>query len=222
MQRAEKYSVFVQDISKAQRTVAATKSPMNVSAASREEGGVRVCQMEKVSPDSSGWPSGWPWSFSMVTWTARVPNESVSFSKWHSELTADWRTTLNKFQSYAFCFMNRLTDTALPEPPRLKIFIAAFVASAITDCLHAPHFAAISLCPCRLEVTASRIRQRNQWWEAKSYQNHSRCVVPQPVWIREQMQMLTPKHSLLLLQQTVAILSTRRSKREKCRTFAQA
>lgn len=45
-----KYSVFVQDISKAQRIVTAAKSPMNVSEMSREEGGVKVCQMEKVSP----------------------------------------------------------------------------------------------------------------------------------------------------------------------------
>lgn len=40
----------MQDISKVQRIVTPSKSPMNVSVMSRESGGVKECQMEKVSP----------------------------------------------------------------------------------------------------------------------------------------------------------------------------
>lgn len=182
-----KYAAFVQDISKAQRIVTATKSPMNVSVMSREVGGVKVCQMEKVSPDSSRWPL-----FDLGL--ARYQGASVCFPEQpesqmkesHSPSdtmsSVNWETTVNKFQSSAFCLMNILADIVSSKPPLLKICIAACAACAVTDSLHALLFTAISLCPCRLEVTASRIRWRNQSWEAKSYQNHSRCVLPQPVW----------------------------------------
>lgn len=40
---------FLQDISKVQRIVTATKSPVNIGVMSRESGGVKECQMEKVS-----------------------------------------------------------------------------------------------------------------------------------------------------------------------------
>lgn len=40
----------MQDISKVQRIVTPSKSPVNVSAMSRESGGVKERQMEKVSP----------------------------------------------------------------------------------------------------------------------------------------------------------------------------
>lgn len=41
-------SLFMQDISEAQKLATATKSPMNISIMSREIGGVKVCPMEKV------------------------------------------------------------------------------------------------------------------------------------------------------------------------------
>lgn len=43
------FSFFIQDISKVQRIVTASKSPMNISVMRRESDGVKACQMEKVS-----------------------------------------------------------------------------------------------------------------------------------------------------------------------------
>lgn len=177
-----KYCVFVQDISKAQRIVTTTKSPMNVRAMSREEGGAKVCQMEKVSPDSSTGPL---FDLGLVSLNSFPEQRESQMKESHpprDTLTAvHWKQQKRKYKAMLFWF-NKLTDMAPPEPPLLKIFIVAVVAGAITDSLHALHFTAISLCSCRLEVTASRIRRENQSWEAKSYQNHSRCVLPQPVW----------------------------------------